>query len=164
MPNRVLINNTSQNLTELLEEEAKRKMPISSEDQILIDSIPYAICWKDINGKISGCNASFRNLFKIKNETNHRVFNEDEERQFDEIRKSVISRKSPEYFLIEMMIGEEKNTYEANESPIKNDDAIIGTVLTITKKNIISDAKKLEVTKGIASLREHIDKIRMKHA
>lgn len=167
MNNKPLISNASDNIAILLEEEAKAKIPVTDTDQILVDAIPYAICWKDNDKIIRGCNSAFREMFnRSKGQCNGRcigdLFQSNEADMLNGITDSVISNKASEMFIIELESDEcpVPQPYEANESPIMDENKVIGTVLTITKKTTPTYHQKKEIVDSINDLRDHLSKVK----
>jgi len=163
--NKNFLKRATQNVAFLLEEEMKSKVPVSSDDQVIIDSIPYAICWKDKSAVIIGCNSSFLKLLGmsradcIGQKINH-LFGKEESEALQEITSKVISYNSPEDFIIEM----DEVKYESNEGPLIKDGKVIGTVLTITKQVKNTEKQKAEIIEGIDGLMAHVQYMKQKNA
>ena len=154
----------SQNIKELLEEDIKENMSVSSIDQSLIDGIPYAICWKDLNHIIVGCNERFCEMIDksienvIGNDCSY-IFDQEGTNQLNKVSKQVINEQKEMHFFIDLYGNKEFEVFESPFNSKKN--KLNGTVMTIKPKAPTVDVEmKKRIIESIESVAEHVKKMK----
>lgn len=118
--------------------------------QIVMNNIPQYIYWKDTNSVYLGCNRNYAKFLGLKNiediigkTDSNLITNEERVKQLKEHESNVITKRKPEYDIIEKQILENGNTIWLNTCRIplldskKNGVGILVTSEDVTEKRLV---------------------------
>ena len=153
-----LLKNATINIIELLESDMRSSIPISKQDRILVDAIPYAVCWKNNENIIIGCNKEFLSFVRLKisecmGKSMTDLFGVEAGQYLDKISERIKTENQSQEFKLET---DDDQLYNAIESPIHKNNDVVGTILTISKKEDISESKKKKISKTISDLQQYL--------
>ena len=119
--------------------------------ELILNTIPYYVFWKDINSIYQGCNknfaksAGFSDINEIIGKTDYELkWNVDKAEQYRETDHKVMSTDSPLLNIIDSVLqdGGEIMYFETNKVPLHdNNGNVIGVIGTVSN---ITDQKKTE--------------------
>ncbi len=131
--------------------QAKEMLGSKNMLELILNTIPYYVFWKDINSIYQGCNknfaksAGFSDINEIIGKTDYELsWNVGKAEEYRETDHKVMSTNSPLFKIIDTILQDNGETryFEINKVPLHNNDGkVIGVLGTVSD---ITDQKKTE--------------------